>query len=476
MLIRLANLARQILSDVRLQIVFTIPVPRFSCSMRLEELVTSLRLPYISWDRALHESFDLAISSTALEEFADLKCPMLILSHGPGHTKTISLASKSLGHKDWLTHRRDNYPYREIILASHEERRIFPSSSACEYTAIGDVEFDALYASMSRRSHFRNVLKTGDRMLVTLSSTWHDNSLFGRNPQLIGNLLSTYPANQYCFALILHPSVWITHGEWQIKTWLRNSLNAGLRLIPYERGWQAAIIAADRVIGDYGSVSLYSNMLDIPTCFYQISKHDMNTELTIVREALQGHQAHSTQDVMDFINKRPLTSTAKSTSRHKAFANLGCAAESLAKTIYQRIGLTYDANSVRASFVDDPDFNICEPNSFHVCFSDEEDPQTLLYPASLHPPLRRNSTLISTDSETNYRICQSADGALLEASGASRWWKDRFPTATHALIKTGHDYTLTNREEPLRKIGPVAKDEAFSILAKTIASERTESS
>lgn len=470
-LMRLANLARSILADMRLQVVFTIPVPRFRCSTRLEELVTRLRLPYLSWDRAVREHFDLAISSSALEELPDLTCPMLILSHGPGHTKAISLASRSATHEDWLSRRRENRPYREILLASIEERGLFPDDAACAFTAVGDVEFDALLASRGRRPRFRDALGTGDRTLVTLSSTWHDNSLFGRSPRLVEELLATFPANRYCFALILHPSVWITHGEWQVETWLRNALRAGLRLIPYDRGWHAAVLAADRVIGDFGSVSLYSNMLDIPTCFYRISEHDVNPELTVVREALGGRQARGTQDVLDFIGEGDPTPAPGEDARRRAFANLGHAAESLARVVYQRIGLPYDAGSVGASFVEDPDVAFHEPGSFHVCLEGEGEARALLYPASLRPPRHGGSVLISTEAEGDYRICQAADGALLDGDEAFRWWGDRFPTATHALIRTGRAFALVSRRGALREVGVMTRDEALALLAGAIASE-----
>jgi hypothetical protein len=48
------------------------------------------------------------------------------------------------------------------------------------------------------------------------------------------------------------------HGPWQIRAWLADSIRAGLRLLPPEEGWRGALVAADCVVGDHGSVTQYA--------------------------------------------------------------------------------------------------------------------------------------------------------------------------------------------------------------------------
>jgi len=56
--------------------------------------------------------------------------------------------------------------------------------------------------------------------------------------------------------------VWAGHGAWQVRSWWAHALAAGLLVVPPQGGWQAGLVAADCVLGDHGSVSLYAAGLD----------------------------------------------------------------------------------------------------------------------------------------------------------------------------------------------------------------------
>ena len=103
------------------------------------------------------------------------------------------------------------------------------------------------------------------RRLIVLSSTWGSNSLLGAWPDLFRQLMAELPVDSYHIAAALHPNAWHGHGPWQIRTWLANCVRAGLVLIPPVEGWRAALVAADCVIGDHGSVTCYGAALDTPT-------------------------------------------------------------------------------------------------------------------------------------------------------------------------------------------------------------------
>jgi hypothetical protein len=64
---------------------------------------------------------------------------------------------------------------------------------------------------------------------------------------------------------VLHPNLWSHYSRYQIEhMWFEPACEAGMLLLPPDVGWQAALIAADLVIGDQGSVTLYATTLDKP--------------------------------------------------------------------------------------------------------------------------------------------------------------------------------------------------------------------
>jgi hypothetical protein len=73
------------------------------------------------------------------------------------------------------------------------------------------------------------------------------------------------PQNKYCVVAALHPNTWGYSSRRQITRWNSDSLHIGVRLLPPEDGWLAALIAADRVLGDHGSVTYYGAALGVPT-------------------------------------------------------------------------------------------------------------------------------------------------------------------------------------------------------------------
>ncbi|WP_370468446.1 hypothetical protein [Streptacidiphilus sp. P02-A3a] len=78
---------------------------------------------------------------------------------------------------------------------------------------------------------------------------------------------SGWPAScpdEYRVAAVLHPNIWHGHGTGQIRTWLDRACRNGLTLIDPLDGWRQALIAADAVIGDFGSVSYYAAALGLP--------------------------------------------------------------------------------------------------------------------------------------------------------------------------------------------------------------------
>ncbi|AXX30159.1 hypothetical protein APASM_2794 [Actinosynnema pretiosum subsp. pretiosum] len=129
----------------------------------------------------------------------------------------------------------------------------------------GDLSFEVIRNSGLRRPSYRKAFGLkGEQKLVVVTSTWGRQSLLGQARDVIGRLLDRLPREEYRIALVLHPNVWAHKGEGALLSDLKPELAGGVLLVRPEQGWQAAIVAADLVIGDHGSVSLYAAMNGTP--------------------------------------------------------------------------------------------------------------------------------------------------------------------------------------------------------------------
>ncbi|MBD0747773.1 hypothetical protein [Streptomyces sp. CBMA152] len=172
----------------------------------------------------------------------------------------------------WLLH--DGRPVADAMVLSHPEQleRLRAHCPQAAPTAVlaGDPCFDRILAARPRRESFRRALGVhrGQR-LVLLNSTWNPESLFGDAgddvlPALLPRLTAELPADEYRLAAVLHPNIWHGHGPGQIRSWLDRARRGGLALVDPLDGWRQALLAADAVIGDHGSVSYYAAALGTP--------------------------------------------------------------------------------------------------------------------------------------------------------------------------------------------------------------------
>ncbi|MEU3660633.1 hypothetical protein AB0E77_12880, partial [Streptomyces sp. NPDC032940] len=173
---------------------------------------------------------------------------------------------------EWLL--ADGKPFVDGLVLSHPEqverlRRVCPEALEASVVA-GDPCFDRMLAARDHRARFRRALGVRDgQRLVVLSSTWNPEGLFGSAdrdllPSLLPRLAAELPADEYRVAAVLHPNIWYGHGPGQIRAWLDEACRRGLALVDPLRDWRQAILAADAVVGDFGSVSYYAAALDVP--------------------------------------------------------------------------------------------------------------------------------------------------------------------------------------------------------------------
>ncbi|MCD5348781.1 hypothetical protein LR393_01665 [Kineosporia mesophila] len=236
---------------------------RFSHGAR--DLLLQRGVRILTDDEQQKQSFDLILTAsenTAIPE--DIETPILLLPHGVGfhkHLRDVDGTPRLSGVT--LTNR----PGLRVAIA-HESQRTQLSHVAPELAGKAvltrDSYFDRLRASQPLRTLYREALHVGPRRLVLISSTWGEQALLTRQPDLPSRLLAALPADEFAVALALHPNLWSAQGDWQIRTRLAEALDAGLLLVPAGQGWPASVVAADLVVGDHGSVTFYSAALGRP--------------------------------------------------------------------------------------------------------------------------------------------------------------------------------------------------------------------
>ncbi|KNB50258.1 hypothetical protein [Streptomyces caatingaensis] len=171
---------------------------------------------------------------------------------------------------EWLLH--DGRPLATATVLSHPEQleRLRAGCPEAAPTAVlaGDPCYDRVLDALPHRDRFRRALGVGPgQRLVLLNSTWAPRSLFGDDdvlPRLLPRLTAELPADEYRVAAVLHPNIWYGHGPGQLRAWLDRARRAGLTLVDPLGGWRQALVAADCVLGDHGSVTYYAAAIGRP--------------------------------------------------------------------------------------------------------------------------------------------------------------------------------------------------------------------
>jgi hypothetical protein len=232
----------------------------------------------LAWQQAASLEFDVVITASLGDNLHELKSPIVRLPHGNGYNKFTDQGpgTRVFGLSD-DTLKHDAHLVPTAIGLSHTEQ-FHRLAEGCRDALpraflAGDPCYDRLLASLPRRLHYRHALhlRPGQR-LITVNSTWQENSLFGLDPLLVLRLLTELPHDEFRIALVLHPNVWAAHSELQIKSWLFDALRAGLILLPPEGGWRAAVIASDWVLSDHGSVGIYAAAAGRPVLLEKSSR------------------------------------------------------------------------------------------------------------------------------------------------------------------------------------------------------------
>ncbi|HEU5160755.1 MAG TPA: hypothetical protein VFU43_27405 [Streptosporangiaceae bacterium] len=290
---RLADVLPLLESDRRIQVVYS-AAPASPFSRAATEFLERLGGLVLPWHQATQVKFDLAIAAShgMLE---NLHAPILTMPHGAGPSKLL-VRQPGLGPPagrpiTGVIRERIIVNGRVVpstIIVGHEDHRSVLARECPEALPVvvvaGDPCFDRLMSSVHLRNVYRHALGVGpDQRLVFVSSTWSPGSLLGQHPDLLLRIAAELPREKYCVVAALHPNIWGWSGRRQVVSWHADCMRLGVRLLPPEEGWRAALIAADRVIGDHGSVTFYAAAMGVPVLLGAFPEDDVVVESHVAR-------------------------------------------------------------------------------------------------------------------------------------------------------------------------------------------------
>jgi hypothetical protein len=271
---RLLDIVDLVETDSRVQTVFTVAPDVFNTGVAAH--LRKLGALVITWPQAIRERFDLALAA-AHGGLHELHAPVMLTAHGAGRARLVRspgrggrpVAEPTVYGLDAPRLIRDGRVVASAIVLSHDGEREVLSRQCPDALPLavmaGDLCFDRLAASLPARQEYRRALGVDDRQkLVVVSSTWGADGLFGGVPELLPMLTDQLPPDRFRVALLLHPAIWGAHGHRQVSAWTRDCRRAGMMLADPADDWRAYIAAADRIVGDRGSVTAYGAAVGLP--------------------------------------------------------------------------------------------------------------------------------------------------------------------------------------------------------------------
>ncbi|MFI1016889.1 hypothetical protein [Streptomyces sp. NPDC020965] len=275
---RLLDILSLLEADFRLQVVFTAPPHAFGDEVPL--FLARLGSAVVPWDDAVRMTFDLALAAGP-RGVEHLRAPLITVPHGANYLKRIAGVP---GAGVAGLRRQDIAPGGRlpaaVVVPHHAEvdelARTCPEALPLVSVA-GDPVHDRITASLPLRDAYRRALGLADgEKLVVAASTWGPWSSFGRFETLLPRLIGELPDEGYRTAVLVHPNVWSGHGAWQVRSWLARCSRLGTVLLPPRADWRAVLIAADWIIGDHGSVTLYGTLTGAPVLLASSPEQEIN--------------------------------------------------------------------------------------------------------------------------------------------------------------------------------------------------------
>ncbi|WP_411143340.1 hypothetical protein [Streptomyces sp. x-80] len=276
---RLQEVCALLESDLRIQMVFTTPPHPFSDGVA--QFLHRLGSAVLPWSEAVRMEFDLALAAGP-RGMGEIRAPLITLPHGANYLKRVTEGSDTrvagLGRQDIVPDGRELpaavvLPHRDHLgELAHSCPEALPVAAV-----IGDPVHDRIVASLPLRRAYRRALglRKGQR-LAAVVSTWGRRSSFGSIESLLPRLLGELAGKNRRVAVLVHPNVWSGHGAWQVRSWLAQCEQRGIAVVPPEADWRPVLIAADWIIGDHGSVTLYGTLTKAPILLAASPEQEIN--------------------------------------------------------------------------------------------------------------------------------------------------------------------------------------------------------
>jgi hypothetical protein len=271
---RLADVMPLLETDLRVAVAYT-AAPASVFTGGLDAHLRDLGGLVLPWRQSVSTRWDLVVAaSNGMLE--NLHGPVMTVLHGAGPGKLLArlrgAGPAAARPVTGLIRERLVVAGRVVpssIVLAHERHLEMLEQECPEARPVafagGDPCLDRLMASLPYREEYRRALGVRPgRRLVFVSSTWNEDSLIGRHPDLLLRVAAGLPRDRYQVVAALHPNVWSFYGKRQILAWQEDGLRLGVRLFPPEEGWRAGLVAADVLIGDHGSVTCYGAAIGVP--------------------------------------------------------------------------------------------------------------------------------------------------------------------------------------------------------------------
>jgi hypothetical protein len=260
----------------------------------VEDFLSNIGGVVLPWQQATQIEFELALAA-GYGGLHEVHAPLIVMPHGAGHNKLVHRSEQAVSggvvyglDPQRLLHDGDVIPTAIAVAHTADRARLAQTCPQALPAAVvvGDPCHDRLLFSLPHRGSYRDALSVRkDQKLIVVTSTWGPRSLFGQHGDLIPTLLTELPKKDYRVLALFHPNIWSGHGTWQVRAWMADCLRAGLSLMPPEADWRQALVAADCIIGDHGSVALYGAVTGAPVLLTDVPHQEIDPASAIAKLA-----------------------------------------------------------------------------------------------------------------------------------------------------------------------------------------------
>jgi CDP-Glycerol:Poly(glycerophosphate) glycerophosphotransferase len=362
---RLEDLAPLLDTDDRIQLRYT-QVPD-SLGDGVDQRLRDLEVSVVPWSEATERPVDLVVGAS-LHRLEDIPATKrFAVPHGAGYNKVWPAWARpmmggarpvyGLDRRSLLDGR--GRPVLDALMLPHPEhlatlRRQCPEVVDIAVVA-GDPCYDRLVASMANRDRYRERLGVrGGQVLVVAASTWGPHSLLASQRDLLRRLPRELPANHRVIAT-MHPAVWSAHGVRSVRQLLRDVRETGVDLADAWEDWRGLVAAADVLIADHSSLSVYAAGVGVPVLLSHFPAGEVDPGSVLA--GLAAHSPRLRQDQPLFgqvLAARDARPNQLRAVHDRLAARAGKSAEIIRETLYRLLELPEPAAPARWPLVTAP--------------------------------------------------------------------------------------------------------------------------